>query len=658
MTAAPLKRYLLAVLAVVNLLVLFYFGLGAFDLLKLSATVAVGTLIPGLLLLHWWKLYPDTQYRFVLALVIGMSLDILLFIGASWLKLHFLIYLLPGIGLMLYLQNRLYKKDGRSIKNAFQAFSVWHLTVLTAISLLVVGLIVWFFYIPNQLPGSQAVVYHVDDPWHLGNIAEILHHWYPQDPRLAGMEFNYHIFYYVYMAFLAFISKVSLPVIYFRFYIILFLYTLMGGAYFVASRWFHDRRAGILHLVIVFFLGTALLAWPHNVWLRNFFISPTFLFALLIFLPLMMEISQGFKVLSLRQLAVILLLTFAISGAKGNFFPVIGAALLATTVYAVLFRQRVMPVVIILLSSLAVFAVVFLLIFKGTGSEGINILPLTIIKTTALYQIVEKKMATLHPGWFPLVTIPLYLILFYSFRLPVLLRSLWQLLRRPKEIEAKQVFLLALVLAGCIPAYFLNYRGTSQYYFLLAGWAALNLMAAGYLTELFSNRSRHLLKIVMILLVLLSVGDTLSTMQYQAYSLQKHMELRNKPLTPAMYQGLSYLRTGTPSDAVVASFRTFWLNKDNPRFFYYSAFAQRRMVVEGWMYMRPEYQSQAQIRYADMQTLFYTRDQKMARQMIEKYGVDYLLVDKSHRQKLRFDSSLFLEKVYCNDQVELYKYAK
>ncbi len=76
------------------------------------------------------------------------------------------------------------------------------------------------------------------------------------------------------------------------------------------------------------------------------------------------------------------------------------------------------------------------------------------------------------------------------------------------------------------------------------------------------------------------------------------------------------------------------------------------------MYMRPEYQSQAQIRYADMQTLFYTRDQKMARQMIEKYGVDYLLVDKSHRQKLRFDSSLFLEKVYCNDQVELYKYAK
>lgn len=656
MTSTPLKRYLFAFLAVVNLLVLFYFGLGAIDLLKLSATVVIGTLIPGLLMLHCCKLYPDTFYRFILAFVIGMSLDILLFIGASSFNLRFLIYILPGIGLIIYLKKGLYKKDGRLVKTTLQTFSNHHLIALTSISLLVLGLIVVFFYLPNQLPGAQAVVYHVDYPWHLGNIAEILHHWYPQDPRLAGFEFNYHIFFYVYMAFIAFISKVGLPLIYFRYYIILFLYLLIGEAYFVGSSWFHKREAGVVHAGITFFLGTALLSWPHNVFLRNFFISPTFLLALLIFFPLLMEIGQSFQKINLQRLAIILLLVFAVSGAKGNIFPVIWAALLAAAGYAVIFRQKVGPTMVMALSSLVVFAAVFLLIFKGTGSEGINILPFTIVTTTALYQNVQSCMATVTPGWFVMVMIPLYLVLFYSFRLPVLLSHIYQMLHRPREMEIKEVFVLALVFAGCIPAYFLNYRGTSQYYFLLVGWATLNLLASGYLTDILTGRGRWLLKIFMIILMLLSFGDTIVTMQYQAYSNQKHLELRNKPVTPAIYQGLEYLRTKTHPDAVIASYRSFWLDKDNPRFFYYSAFAERRMLVEGWMYMRPEYQEYALQRYEDMHTLFYTRDATIAREIIDNYGVDYILVDKIHKQRLRFNWPVLLQKVYSNEEIELYRH--
>lgn len=655
MILTPLKRYLLAFLAVVNLLVLFHFGLKAVDLLKLSVVVGIATLIPGLLLLHACKLYHDTFYRFILALVIGMALDILLFITAYAFNLHLLIYILPGIGLIIYLQKGLYKEDGRLLKTTLQAFPDRYLTVLSAISLLVLGLIVLFFYLPNQLPGAQAVVYHVDYPWHLGNIAEILHHWYPQDSRLAGCEFNYHIFFYVYVAFIAFISKVSLPLIYFRFYIIFFLYLLLGGAYFLASRWFGKREAGILHIIIVFFLGTALLSWPHNVFLRNFFISPTFLFALLIFYPLLTEISQSFAKINLRQLVLILLLVFALSGAKGNFFPVTGAALLATIAYAIVFRQKVLPALIMAGSSLLVFSAVFLLVFKGSGSEGINILPFTIVTTTALNQYLQNRLAALSPGWMAMVLIPSYLILFYSFRLPVLLGQLYKMLRYPQVTEMKLVFALALVLAGCLPAYFLNYRGTSQYYFLLAGWASLNLLASGYLLELFTSPGRRLLKIIMILLMLLSCGDTIVTMHYQAHSNQKHMSLRNKPLTPAIYQGLEYLRTQTPADTVVASYRSFWLNQENPRFFYYSAFAERRMLVEGWMYMRPEYQYIAQQRYEDIHTLFYTRDVSVAEQIIAQYKIGYILVDKSHRQRLRFDWSVLLEKVYSNREIEIYR---
>lgn len=650
------KRFLLALLAVVNLLVLFHYGLGALDLLKLVVTIIIATFIPGALVLSALKLYPDTFYRFILAFIIGIALDILIFILFSILDLRILIYFLLGITLLVYLGMAQPKKDWHLLTSSLQALPVTYWVVLSFLSLLVLGLIVMFFYGPNQLPGAQAVVYHVDYPWHLGNIAEVLHHWYPQDPRLAGQAFHYHIFFYIYMAMLAFVSKVSLPLIYFRFYIIFFLYLLIGEAYFLASRWFQKRPAGVVHVIITLFLGTALLAWPHNVFLRNFFISPTFLLALLILFPLLLEISNGFKTFKMRQLVVILLLVFAVSGAKGNFFPVIWAALLATVVYALLFKRRALPVVVIALSSLVVFSAVFILIFKGTGSEGINIIPLEIVTTTALYQYLQSRLAAMNPLCLPLLAAPLYLLLFYSFRLPALFSGLKNMLHQRREIELQQVFLLAVILAGCIPAYLLSYRGTSQYYFLFVGWAALNLLTAGYLIELFTSKGQRILKIFMLILLLLSAGDTIVTLQYQAYSNQKHLSLRNKPVTPAIYQGLSYLRTESPPDAVIASYRSFWLNKDNPRFYYYSAFAERRMLVEGWMYMRPEYQDIGQQRYADMQILFYTRNQNVARDIIRRYGIDYILVDRSHKQKLRFKWESILQKVYGNEEIELYKY--
>lgn len=144
--SATLKRYLLAFLAVVNLLVLFHFGLGALDLLKLAAAVIIGTLVPGLLVLHGLKLYPDTFYRFILAFMIGISLDILIFIIFSWLNLRFVMYFLLGIVFIIYMGKGLHKSDWQLVKSSLQSFTVRHFTALAGISLLVLGLIVAFLY--------------------------------------------------------------------------------------------------------------------------------------------------------------------------------------------------------------------------------------------------------------------------------------------------------------------------------------------------------------------------------------------------------------------------------------------------------------------------------------------------------------------------------
>lgn len=654
MESKQLKIYLTGCIALINLLVLFHFQVNAGDLLKFLLTLVLATLIPGLLTLHFLKIYPQTLYRFILALVLGIAVDILLFMLLSFINLRPLTFVLLGAMVLSYLGKGYYKHDIAVLRDRVQAIPLYDFALPALLSLAALALVVWFYFIPNHLPGTEAVVYHVDYPWHLGNIAEILHHWYPQDPRIAGLEFNYHIFFYIYMVFIAYCSKLGLPLLFFRLYIVFFIYLLMGGAYFLAGYWYKNRTAGSIHTAITLLLGTALLTWPHNVFLRNFFISPTFLLALVLLMPLIKEIGLYLNKPSPKHLAVILLLVFAISGAKGSFFPVIGVAMIGVTIYALIKRTPISPLLGMTIGSLAVFISVYLLIFKGPGGEGINFMPLEIITTTGLYRYFLPLLSEPWQLW--LLVIPLYILGFFSFRLMALVYELMKAGKRPYDIQLRQLFLLMMVIAGLVPAYLLTYRGTSQYYFLLVSWAALNLISSGYILKMFTRRGKILIKSLLILLLLLSAADSMVTLQFQDYSYKKHLALNNKPMTPAVYQGMGYLRTQSPPDAVIASFRSFWLNKENPRFFYYSAFSERRMVVEGWMYMRPEYQELAWQRYEDMHKLFYTRDTAVAVEILHQYDIDYILVDKGHGQRLRFAWPEIVDKVFTNAEVDIYRY--
>ena len=64
-----------------------------------------------------------------------------------------------------------------------------------------------------------------------------------------------------------------------------------------------------------------------------------------------------------------------------------------------------------------------------------------------------------------------------------------------------------------------------------------------------------------------------------------------------------------------------------PRYFYYSAFAERRVFLEGWDYSRIGDRSD---RIALNERVFKNADPEALRLMVEKYGVTYLVVDKVH----------------------------
>ena len=113
-------------------------------------------------------------------------------------------------------------------------------------------------------------------------------------------------------------------------------------------------------------------------------------------------------------------------------------------------------------------------------------------------------------------------------------------------------------------------------------------------------------------------------------------------LTSGLYSGLLWIREHTPTNAVLAvnNHSLHFDNRDS-KYFYYSAFAQRRVVLESWDYTAQAAASglfsldTAHTPFLHRLTLsdlaFGTSDENAIRALAREYGADYLVVDKVHR---------------------------
>jgi hypothetical protein len=119
-------------------------------------------------------------------------------------------------------------------------------------------------------------------------------------------------------------------------------------------------------------------------------------------------------------------------------------------------------------------------------------------------------------------------------------------------------------------------------------------------------------------------------------------------LTAGLYRALDWIRIHTPPSAVIAvnNFRDWSLYWTDgwavPDDFYYSAFSQRSVFLEGWIYTQEATQASNAVYYGH-QLLFPQRVQlnnaifqwahaDALRTVAERYGVRYLLVDRVHNR--------------------------
>jgi hypothetical protein len=135
----------------------------------------------------------------------------------------------------------------------------------------------------------------------------------------------------------------------------------------------------------------------------------------------------------------------------------------------------------------------------------------------------------------------------------------------------------------------------------------------------------------------------------------------NRNLTPAIADALHWVRDHTDPDAVIAV-NNPWRDeaREDPRYFYYAALAERRTFLGGWRYTGP---GQREVdgppafpnRRRLNDAVFRRADPAAIETLRTRLGVDLLVVDRLHPNGATPRLAQVARRVYANGQVIIYR---
>jgi hypothetical protein len=665
---------------------------------------------------------PRTLETVCLGWPLGSALEILAFsaTAAAGLRNLFLAYPVVVVGLSaLVIWKRRAPTQEATVGSPMSGRLLWSAAI--AMSLGVVYLALMF--LPQvPLPSAQASVsYSPDFVYQMSKTAEVLYHWPPTNPGLAGVPLPYEWFVFFHMAAVSQVTHLAIPMVALRldFIPIAFVVAcqlLMAGRAISGSAW-----TGVLAIVVVFLLGPLDLTTDTRA-APAFFSdltgllwgSWTFLFGLMFFLPLLCLTARVVRARATPRgfgvgfWAMSALLMIGAAGAKATILPVLLSGTALYIVIARLARRAVPRAALALLGlEIVIFVVTFLIIYRGAAAEtGIG--PLASLDRT-LPVIDAQNSAT--PGAIRAVILPFaYLAGLAGMLLPQA-GALYLFRRRHREAMWQQMVCLCMLGAGVAIANVFHQAGYSELYFQatgcaagavaagagmrlawidagttitfsrravvisLAGWiAALLLLAVGTALTLRNTPAEvttytclGLGGIVFLvarrlgarirghpatgvlalgLIPLLAASLLTSPIQLQptlarvvtgeAITPPKPDPQKVRGLTPELLAALDWLQDNSPHNAVIAV-SNHWIDPaDNDgRYYYYSAFSERQVFVEGYDPDRYEIDTdedtQAGAEFAQRVRLnnevFDSADIVALSILTQQYSVRYLLID-------------------------------
>jgi hypothetical protein len=606
---------------------------------------AVIIVLPG------WLLYrslitepapPTTQLAFGWSL--GYLVEILAFIVASTLGVRVWLPLGPVavavIGLVLMFRGPARGAADRSATPG-SGTDAWQLSGICSIALIYLA---FSYFTETPLPGTVSRVdYYKDTVHHLSLAAEASHHWPISDPHVAGEPFSYYHFPFIHLAAASQMTGLDLPLVLFRLYIVPLIILLAIQSEVLGRTLGGAPAVGVLTAAFVFLVGE-IDPWVgdrypfFNAFFVGLHYSPTFLLGLVFFVPFVTAVAQHLareKCPGARRTGLLLvLLLFGASGSKGQLLPLLAGSLLLMTGWVWLWRRRV-DRLLLGLGLLAFAALGALYLYGQSRATSIVLDPLASVRAVVLVAPLSTPIALL-----------VSLIGVIGIRVVGLI---WAGLRVKDDRAGPHAWCLALILTALVPFY-LTEMGSSQYYFLWFAYVVASGLAADAVYRL-ARRLRQEMNGRNVLLaapvgLLLVVGlldlpvDFVPA--FRAWrSGHPPYSVLNDNLTEGLWQGLVWLREHSPTDAVIAVNNASITETGDWRYFYYSAFAERRVFLEGWMYSDRTHEvgyAQAALgqvhpfpeRLALTHRLFQAADPEALEIMTTRYGVRYVLVDKVH----------------------------
>lgn len=676
-------------------------GVSARDALGFLAFEAAFALVPG------WLVYGalDPEASAARRLAFGWALGYVLLVAAFGITAaagqRGLLWLYPPLVAGAALAAKGARRRGGPEANERTRVIATAATIAATVALVALAA-----FPPNPLPGTvQSVTYDHDVVFAVALAGDVLHHWPPGDPHVAGLPFHYHWFAHVRMAAAAQITKDGLPVIVMRLaplpLVALFVLVAIEAGTALAG----SLAAGIGAAVLPLF-GTELDLDPKTLWPFNglFFTSvcssPSLLLSLVLFVPAL-ALAAGRLERPVReargQWVLLGLFLAGCAGAKSATLPVLGGGVVLYLGWGLARRRRLERGAAAVLALVAgTYAVFWLALYRN----GIGDLP----PTFAAFGSVRTMSAVTfwqhaRPGPMRALLLAAAAAIGSAGLLaPVLAGVAWLL---PRGLRPWEVLFVGVFGASLVPFYVLNEPGASEVFFAELGLvAACVVAAAGIARALATRRDRRGLAayaagwtVVLLAVTLVPTGLAARTETLLRYGIfaavvaavgllaartrratwarallvtilaaaalnvpldlvpalvsrhrdgRPQYETAGNGLTPGLLRGLDWLRSNTPTGTVLAA-NNYVVDRSSGTAddFYYSAFSERRVFLEGWVTSLDAWRLGAKAiaagavpypkRLALNEAVFQRADADALATLVGRYGVRYLVVDRLHR---------------------------
>ncbi|WP_336213015.1 hypothetical protein [Nonomuraea sp. LPB2021202275-12-8] len=368
--------------AVAAVVVLWRFGVPAWEVGAFAGYVGFGVMLPGLLL--WRALGPgggSLPADMAAGLAVGYAVEVLVYIAARAAGAPLAVLAWPVATIVVFAVVPGLRRHWRGCGVRVPVGWAW------AMSGVVGYLLAWSaqqFYRVHGLswPGNAGP--YVDMSYHLALLGEIKHHVPPTFPAVLGERLSYHWFVYAEMAATSWVTGIEPQTLLYRLTALPMLAGIVVLVAAVAWRLTGRPWVGVAAILVTCFACSPAL---HQGSLDLFttrslftaWLSPTQNFGTLLFAPVVLLLIAFLRSERGRWWAMPILL-LALAGAKATFLPMLlGGLVLVLGVHALARRRLHRAALTAGLTTLACLLAAQFVLFGG-GAQGMTISPMDIIR--------------------------------------------------------------------------------------------------------------------------------------------------------------------------------------------------------------------------------------------------------------------------------------